>query len=373
MRIHHVNSILKRRAADLFSAVLLLFACILLVSHRSAAQSGVLSGVHTCLNLLVPSLFPFVLFACVLTQSHASALLFRPLAPVMRQVFRLPACAAPALLFGLTLGYPVGARITAALYADGRLSREQAARLLCICTAPGYAFSLYAGAQLAGGMHGGLLLFWACAAAPLLLGLLLAPFAPKPSPAPVHTAVPGSFSAAVRDGTAAMVTMCSFLVVFSAGIAVLQSAGVFRTAAAWLCRLGMTVPAASTALLFFLEVTAGLSSCAAWQFSPATAAFGLGFAGLCIHLQLLSFFKTKPFPIRLPLYLVTRFLNGLLCAAAYTALSRLFPRAAETAASGTPLFAASAGSPALSAALLALSVFFLTVCARKDPLPTHPQ
>ena len=67
----------------------------------------------------------------------------------MRHVFRLPACAAPAVLLGLTAGYPTGAKITANLYATGKLTREQAARLLCFCTAPGYAFAAaYTGSLL---------------------------------------------------------------------------------------------------------------------------------------------------------------------------------------------------------------------------------
>lgn len=96
-------------------AAALLLLALLLLRHRTAAAAGVVSGIHTCLGTLIPSLFPFILLACLCTNSRAAQELFRPLSPVMRHVFRLPACAAPAVLLGLTAGYPTGAKITANL------------------------------------------------------------------------------------------------------------------------------------------------------------------------------------------------------------------------------------------------------------------
>lgn len=351
--------------SDTLSAALLLAVCVLLVLFYDDARNGVFTGVYTCLNLLVPSLFPFVLLSCVLTRSRAAAMAFRPLSPILRHVFRLPACAAPALLFGLTAGYPVGAKITAALYADGRLNREQTARLLCFCTAPGYAFSIYTGMQLSGNMHTGLLLFFAALSAPLFIGLILSRFAPKPEKQPDVTPANGSFTDAVRDGVSSMAAMCGFIVVFSALLSLLQGSGLFQAAALLLTRFGLTVPAAGAVLNFFLEVTTGISHCAAWQLPPVFAAFGLGFAGLCIHLQLFSFFRSG-FPMPKPLYTFTRLINSLCCAAAYLLLSRLFPSTETVSVSGTPLPAVSSGDPSLSAALLILSLFFLLFCTQKD-------
>ena len=73
-------------------AAALLLLALLLLRHRTAAAAGVVSGIHTCLGTLIPSLFPFILLACLCTNSRAAQVLFRPLSPVMRHVFRLPAC-----------------------------------------------------------------------------------------------------------------------------------------------------------------------------------------------------------------------------------------------------------------------------------------
>ena len=72
-------------------AAALLLLALLLLRHRTAAAAGVVSGIHTCLGTLIPSLFPFILLACLCTNSRAAQVLFRPLSPIMRHVFRLPA------------------------------------------------------------------------------------------------------------------------------------------------------------------------------------------------------------------------------------------------------------------------------------------
>ena len=42
-------------------AAALLLLALLLPRHRTAAAAGVVSGIHTCLGTLIPSLFPFIL------------------------------------------------------------------------------------------------------------------------------------------------------------------------------------------------------------------------------------------------------------------------------------------------------------------------
>ncbi len=355
-----------RAAKSTFAAAALLCACILLVLYRDAARHGVLKGAYTCLNTLVPSLFPFVLLACLVSRSRAAAVLFRPFSPIMRHVFRLPPCTTPALLLGLTAGYPVGAKMTAALYERGDLDREQAARLLSFCTAPGYAFCVYTASRLSGGKHSALLLFCSTVLPPLIIGIVRARFAPKPKVKPSTAASGGGFTDAVRDGISAMVSMCGFVVVFSTLLAVLQVSGIFRTAVSLLTACGFTVPDAGALFMYLAEVTEGVEHSVYWHLPLTVTAFGLGFAGVCIHLQLFSFFQRKPFPMPKPLYLVLRLLTAVCSAAVCSWLTRLFPDAAAVSAVTPPLEAVPAGNPALSAALLGLSVFFLAVCQNES-------
>ena len=265
-------------------AAALLLLALLLLRHRTAAAAGVVSGIHTCLGTLIPSLFPFILLACLCTNSCAAQVLFRPLSPVMRHVFRLPACAAPAVLLGLTAGYPTGAKITANLYAAGKLTREQAARLLCFCTAPGYAFAAaYTGSLLLRSDRIGLNLFFACALAPLFLGLTLSRFAEKPEKSlKSPEAALGGIVSAVQDGIKATVSLCGFVLVFSMLLAVLHDAGIFQFLCGFFSRFGLTVPLSGALLTMGLEITAGVTQCIYWHLPVYFLAFGLGFSGVCI-------------------------------------------------------------------------------------------
>ena len=346
-------------------AAALLLLALLLLRHRTAAAAGVVGGIHTCLGTLIPSLFPFILLACLCTNSHAAQVLFRPLSPVMRHVFRLPACAAPAVLLGLTAGYPTGAKITANLYAAGKLTREQTARLLCFCTAPGYAFAAaYTGGLLLRSERIGLNLFFACALAPLLLGLILSRFADKPKKSlKSPESAPGGIVSAVQDGIKATVSLCGFVIVFSMLLAVLHDAGIFQFLCGFLSRLGLTVPLSGALLTMGLEITSGVSQCVYWHLPIYFLAFGLGFSGVCIHLQIFSFFHKAGLPLSKTRYVLARFLNGLLSAACYLLLSYFFPANTSVAVETAPLNTApTAGSASSSLALIALSVFFLLTC-----------
>lgn len=360
-----------RTAAGSFA---LLLACVLLLTRRYDAAAGVMAGITTCLTSLVPSLFPFVVLACAVSKSSAAQVLFRPLAPVMRVLFRLPAAAAPALVFGLTAGYPTGAKITAGLLESGRLTREQAARLMLFCTAPGFAFAASVVGPMLGSFHTGILLFAATSLAPLILGVVLGRFAPPVLPAAEKSAAPttesGGFSAAVRDGTSAMVNLCAFVVAFSAVLSILRGAGAFRAVSAFLARLGLTLPLADTLLTFLLEVTAGTEEAVYWHLSADVEAFGLGFAGLCIHMQLFSFFRGKSLPLSRAAYFASRVLNGILCAACYRALAYFFPAAEPAAVMTAPALSAApaAGTWVGSLFLVMMSVIFLMATKERSSL-----
>lgn len=347
------------------TALALTAICVFTVLYREYAFSGVYAGLMLCLNTLIPSLFPFVVLSCIISHSATSELLCRPLSPILRHVFRLPPCAASAVIFGLTAGYPTGAKITASLYEDGRMNREQTSRLLCFCTSPGLAFSLYTASMLRGGSRTGFLLFAACAASPLLIGAFISRRAAVPPHTEKSAVQSGSFTNSVREGVSAMVSMCAFVIVFSGMISILEGSGLISALSTVLSAiLGITTDEASAAVKFLLEVTSGVQSCGLYRLSPVLAALGLGFSGVCIHTQLFSFFKGSKAPLSYGAYLFTRIMNSLLCAAVFVLLSFLFPTSEPVSTATAPLISVRRCDPTLSAALLLLSAYFLIYCGR---------
>lgn len=276
-----------------------------------------------------------------------------------------PPAPLPPFCWGSPQATLTGAKITANLYAAGKLTREQAARLYASVPRPGYAFAAaYTGSLLLRSDRIGLNLFFACALAPLLLGLTLSRFAEKPEKSlKSPESAPGSIVSAVQDGIKATVSLCGFVLVFSMLLAVLHDAGIFQFLCGFLSRLGLTVPLSGALLTMGLEITAGVSQCIYWHLPVYFLAFGLGFSGVCIHLQIFSFFHKTGLPLSKTRYVLARFLNGLLSAALYLLLSYFLPASTSVAVETSPLNTAPmAGSAASSLALITLSVFFLLTC-----------
>lgn len=111
---------------------------LVLIFDGKTAISGAIEGIELCFQVLIPSLFPFFILSMLLTGSlHGQSFpLLRPLV----QVCRIPQGSESLLPAGFLGGYPAGAQSVEQLYRSGRLTREQAEKLLPLCNNAGPAF-----------------------------------------------------------------------------------------------------------------------------------------------------------------------------------------------------------------------------------------
>ena len=132
----------------------------------------------------------------------------------------------------------------------------------------------------------------------LLLGVITAFRAPLgPEPCPVERPMPlaPALMASVRDASRSTLMMCACVVLFSGFTSILLGSGLYGILAAKLARTGLFSPFESAAVLaFLLEVTGGVGEAARFQCAGVFYAFGLAFGGLCVHLQVFSFFSEIP-------------------------------------------------------------------------------
>lgn len=125
----------KRNILAAFTAICGLFVLII---DTQTAISGAREGIVQCINVIVPSLFPFFLVSglfCICLQ-QADLSILTPL----RKLCRLPKGAESLFIIGLIGGYPVGAREISVAYESGRLSRSDAERMLGFCNNAGPSF-----------------------------------------------------------------------------------------------------------------------------------------------------------------------------------------------------------------------------------------
>lgn len=286
---------------------------VLLIFASDIAVTGMRAGVAMCLNVLVPSLFPFLVLSQFMVKGKLCDGLGSLLAPVMRHCFHLPPCAASVVLMSLMGGYPVGSLMTAQLLREERLTQRQAKALLLFCVNPSPAFVITAlGTVALGNTTAGLMLYASLAFSALLLGLLVGRTLPKPEkesfPACAPSSLTGSFVESVAGAASTLLGICTWVLLFSCVTA-----------------LAGRLPLPSLSKLMsgcMLEVTSGTVNAAGRMALPFLAA-ALGFGGLCVHCQV-----AQPMgACRLPYlrFLFFRFLHGGLSFGLCSLLLRLFP------------------------------------------------
>ncbi|MFA9382095.1 MAG: hypothetical protein ACERKO_13650, partial [Acetanaerobacterium sp.] len=124
----------------LAAALLVIGVAVLYFCNAQAVSAGVRDGLLVCANTLIPSLFPFMILCAFIVNSRLSDYLSAPFAFFTARVLRLPAFTGSVFLLSLVGGYPVGARMIAQLYREGRISGHTASRMLLFCVNAGPAF-----------------------------------------------------------------------------------------------------------------------------------------------------------------------------------------------------------------------------------------
>ena len=383
-----MNSILRKRIVETqIYAAIAIFAAGLILFTRQTSESAA-EGISLCLDVLVPSLFPFFVISSLCVQTGLAAYIGRVFERPMRFLFGVPGVCAPAFVLGLVGGYPVGAKTAITLYEQGMCSRTEAERLLAFCNNSGPAFILGAvGVSLFGGSMAGVLLYAAHVLASACVGVAFRFWHGRGQGQSrgaggrrfTAVCVPAgkAFTSAVTSSFSSVLNICAFVIFFSVAIELLTLLGVIpllgRGLGALLSPFGLDAAYAEKLISGLLEVTSGvqglLTLSAGLRVKLTTAAFMLGWAGVSVHFQVINLIgdsDLSPAP-----YLLGKALHGAFAAALTYAGARLLPfnaaasaglvspAAAQDALGLSPSFWASLGASVLCWLLLAaLSLLF---------------
>lgn len=245
---------------------------IVLILDGKTALLGAREGIALCLMTVIPSLFPFFLLSRAVTAAlmDGKAPFLRPLAALLG----LPRGAEALAVSALLGGYPAGAQAVAEGYRAGRLSKNQAEKLLPLCNQPGPAFLF--------GMVG--LLFpkrwmaWALWAVVLLscglVSLLLPPGEPT---SPWVSSSDSSLAAQLWESLGAMGAVCGWVVLFRVMLAFCRRW--------WLWLLPGEAQVGIMGLLELSNGCVGLGEVADLRLRFCLVAGMLSFGGLCVALQ----------------------------------------------------------------------------------------
>lgn len=328
----------RRYSRDLVLGAGLLLTTAGLVLFPQECLAAARTGLTLCGNVIIPSLFPFFVLSSLLVDLGLAGYLGRALEPVMRPLFRVSGPCASALALGFIGGYPVGAKTAIALYRQGMCTRTEAQRLLAFCNNSGPAFILgVVGAGVFSSSRVGLLLYLTHMLASCAVGFLFRFYGPREEKegrqnAPTFQAkrFTAAFTQAVTGAFASTLNICAFVIFFTVILRLMALSGILPALAALLGRLfgplGFTESWAQRLLTGLIELTSGVSGLTqsghlAGQVSMA--AFMLGWAGLSIHCQTLTFLADSG--LSPGTYFVGKLLHGGISAALVWGFTRLFP------------------------------------------------
>lgn len=366
----------QQKVRDALAGLALIIATAGLVAAPGEAIAGAKDGLVLCFNVIVPSLFPFFVLSSLVVDLGLAAYLGRALEGLMRPLFRVSGSCAAAVALGFIGGYPVGARTALQLYQQGLCSKPEAERLLAFCNNSGPAFILgVVGAGIFGDSRVGLLLYLTHALASLLVGLLFRfhggagrrRAAVSPSKPIQAVTLPAAFTGAVVRSLQSTLNICAFVVFFSVVLQLLSAFGVFAALADLLALAGFEPEWARRLVAGLLELSSGVSSLRGDTHLAgrvSMAAFMLGWAGLSVHCQVLSFLIDSGLSAKT--YLAGKLCHGLIAAGLTWCLTRVFPLSAPVAnylAEQAESIAALDFSTALAASSLAALAGWLFLAA----------
>lgn len=243
---------------------------------------GAATGLKNSATIIIPSLFPSMVASSLLAEGELPSFLKKLISPFTQNFFGQPAECVTAVFAGLLGGYPSGARVASALCENGKISKNQAKRLMLFCINAGPGFCINAlGVSLLGSQRAGVIVFVSLVISVLVIGLFTKTEDEYvPTVYVAEKSASEAFVKSVASGASGIITVCAFSVLFSGLLAVISKIKMSRY---------LLITAAC-----LLEITSGCASAAGRIPLPLICA-ACAFGGICVHLQIFaSAGKNKP-------------------------------------------------------------------------------
>lgn len=127
---------------NLFFILITLLLLVSLVVFPAEMLNAAADGLKLWFNIVFPSLFPFMVGINILTALGAADFMGKLFSPIMKPLFNVSGVGAYPFVMGIFSGYPVGAKITADLRENNKLTQREAQIIMSFSNNPGPLFVL---------------------------------------------------------------------------------------------------------------------------------------------------------------------------------------------------------------------------------------
>lgn len=303
----------RKSPSGIVSGLFILVAFLLILCSSDVAIEYMKKGLILCSRAVIPALFPFMVISELIVSSGIGVRASRLFARPMRRLFGVGEAGAAAYILGLVCGFPIGAKTAVSMYDRGCITKGELERLMTFCNNPGSAFVISAvGVALLGNKRIGVALYLSVFLSSMLVGIVGKHFLgyKKKGEPRSNIFIPRELNVkcitdAVQSSAASMLTVCAYVVFFSALVGCVG---------ALLSRLD--TPQELTACIFgFFELSSGVSEAAALENRVAAlllCALFVGWSGLSVAFQIMSVASGRG--ISFKPFFIAKAAQGVLCA-----------------------------------------------------------
>ncbi len=303
----------------------------ILLIFPTQCRAGAANGVFLCIQVLIPSLFPFMVLSSFIVHSGIASKLPNVVEKFTKCIFGLPKESFAVILLSMTGGYPVGAKGINSLYKENKITMAEAEQMSMFCVAAGPGFLVtYLGCSMLRSPQTGYILLISQTLSFLLLGIISKYTVKDKHRKTLNTAVKtelyeeSSIVTSVNEAIRSCGYMCALVVLFGA-----------------ICEIFLCMTEGTPQLKWItavIEITNGIKILSA-EYSVLLMSAMCGFGGLCVHFQVFALLGN--IKISKAKFFIFRIFQTLLNTLFTYLLLKVFPNTAEvfsTVEKSTPKF-----------------------------------
>ncbi|WP_455538435.1 sporulation integral membrane protein YlbJ [Terrisporobacter sp.] len=320
--------------------VLLLILGVIIFPKESIESAK--SGINIWVNILIPSLLPFIIGANLIVSLKVVDILGAIINPITQFTFNVSGKSALVFAISAVSGYPVGARLASDLRFKNDISTYEGQRLVSFCSTSGPLFII--GAVAVGMLNNsylGYLMLLCHYLGAITVGLIFRGYGHEKSNKKNNSIIANiktliktpeeesffvSFGNSVINGVNTLLAVGGFVIIFSVVFKILTLFNIINFISYMLCLtfspFGLTKEICTAFISGLFEITIGcnniINSTGTSQVIKASlCSFIIAFSGLSILAQCCSFIAKTD--INTNIYIFNKFLHGVF-AAIYTFL-----------------------------------------------------
>ena len=334
---------MENKSKKVLLTIAVILFMVLLLLMPVTGRRGAADGIVLCGSVVIPSLFPFTFCVLLLMRSEFEKNI-SALDRITFTLFNLNSKQFAVFIFSLIGGYPVGARLIEELYSNGQINLKNARILQCCCVNSGPAFTvLFAGQSILGSKSLGFCIFAASSISSFLLLIFsknsLDKFTPINKKERLNNSFSEIFVSSASDSSASMISICTFVILFSTINSYILSFPQLRN------------------LAYFTEITGGITQTHNIYFIT----FLLGFGGISVWLQVISI--SRNIGINMIRFILFRVLHGGISALLTAVIIKIFKFPITTLSNNVSFISKSFYSSAAvgTALFIMVLIFFISL------------